>query len=144
MLIAKYHIKKDGTPGICRAKRKCPFGGEQEHFDNKESAQIYANDEMAEQYEFLPSSKGPETTSDSYLYSNYQRIKGSKKDPGPYERFLENTLNEMKKSQQERTSFSTKFVPVNMANNYSKIKGIKEDPGAYHKFLEETIEKFRL
>lgn len=139
LLMTKYHIKKDGTPGICRAKGKCPLGGQEEHFETKEQAQIYVNDKLAEQYDFLPSSKDPETTSDSYLYSNYQRVKNKKEDPGSYERFLENTVNEMKKSEQERIGFSTEFVPVNMAANYEKIKGTKEDPGTYHKFLEETI-----
>lgn len=42
--MAKYHIKKDGTPGICRAKDgKCPFGNESEHFPTKEEAQNYAD-----------------------------------------------------------------------------------------------------
>lgn len=42
--MAKYHIKKDGTPGICRAKDgNCPFGNELEHFPTKEEAQNYAD-----------------------------------------------------------------------------------------------------
>ena len=42
--MAKYHIKKDGTPGVCRAQNgKCPFGGESEHFPTKEEAQNYAD-----------------------------------------------------------------------------------------------------
>ena len=39
-----YHIKKDGTPGICRAKNgNCPYGDSSEHFSSKEEAQIYAD-----------------------------------------------------------------------------------------------------
>lgn len=42
--MAKYHIKKDGTPGVCRAKDgNCPFGNESEHFPTKEEAQNYAD-----------------------------------------------------------------------------------------------------
>lgn len=42
--MAKYHIKKDGTPGVCRAQNgNCPFGGESEHFPTKEEAQNYAD-----------------------------------------------------------------------------------------------------
>lgn len=42
--MARYHIKKDGTPGICRAKVKpCPYGGDSEHFDNEEEAQKFAD-----------------------------------------------------------------------------------------------------
>ena len=39
-----YHIKKDGTPGICRAKPgNCPYGDLSEHFSSREDAQIYAD-----------------------------------------------------------------------------------------------------
>ena len=39
-----YHIKKDGTPGICRAKSgNCPYGDLSEHFSSREDAQIYAD-----------------------------------------------------------------------------------------------------
>lgn len=39
-----YHIKKDGTPGICRAKPgNCPLGGDENHFPTKEEAQDYAD-----------------------------------------------------------------------------------------------------
>ena len=44
-----YHIKKDGTPGICRAKNgNCPYGDLSEHFPSTEEAQIYA-DKLNEQ-----------------------------------------------------------------------------------------------
>ena len=39
-----YHIKKDGTPDICRAKPgNCPYGDTSEHFLTKEEAQIHAD-----------------------------------------------------------------------------------------------------
>ena len=39
-----YHIKKDGTPDICRAKPgNCPLGGDENHFPTKEEAQDYAD-----------------------------------------------------------------------------------------------------
>lgn len=39
-----YHIKKDGTPGVCRAKPgNCPYGDSSEHFKTKEEAQLYAD-----------------------------------------------------------------------------------------------------
>lgn len=42
--MAKYHIKKDGTPGVCRAQDgKCPLGSNDEHFSTKEEAQNYAD-----------------------------------------------------------------------------------------------------
>ena len=40
----KYHIKKDGTPGICRAKNgNCPYGDSSEHFPTIEEAQNFAD-----------------------------------------------------------------------------------------------------
>ena len=42
--MAKYHIKKDGMPGVCRAQNgNCPYGSEAEHFPTKEEAQNYAD-----------------------------------------------------------------------------------------------------
>ena len=36
----KYHIKKDGTPGLCYARTKpCPLGGAENHFDTQEEAE---------------------------------------------------------------------------------------------------------
>ena len=40
--MAKYHIRKDGTPGICHATGKCPLGGDSgqdNHFDTVKEAQ---------------------------------------------------------------------------------------------------------
>lgn len=36
--MAKYHITKKGEPGVCRATKTCPLGGESEHYSNKEEA----------------------------------------------------------------------------------------------------------
>ena len=47
--MAKYHVKKDGTPGICRAQDgNCPLGDTNEHFSNVQDAQEYA-DKLNEQ-----------------------------------------------------------------------------------------------
>lgn len=39
----KYHVKKDGTPGVCHALFKCPLGDESQHFSTLEEAQEYAD-----------------------------------------------------------------------------------------------------
>ena len=36
--MAKYHITKKGEPGVCRATKTCPLGGESEHYATKEEA----------------------------------------------------------------------------------------------------------
>lgn len=42
--MAKYHIKKDGSPGICTAQEgACPLGGTNEHFNSPEEAQQHAD-----------------------------------------------------------------------------------------------------
>ena len=44
--MARYHVKKDGTPGICHAQPgKCPLGGEGQHFKTIDEAQEYADKE---------------------------------------------------------------------------------------------------
>lgn len=41
--MVKYHIGKDGTPKVCKAKVKCTLGGDHEHFSSAEEAQAYAD-----------------------------------------------------------------------------------------------------
>lgn len=46
-----YHIKNDGTPGICRAKPgQCPLGDSSQHFDNELDAMAYADLKNEENY----------------------------------------------------------------------------------------------
>lgn len=42
-----YHINPStGEAGACRAKKKCPFGGEENHFQDKEEARLLYENEM--------------------------------------------------------------------------------------------------
>lgn len=41
--MAKYHIKRDGTPGECHALFKCPLGNRDLHFKTIEEAQDFAD-----------------------------------------------------------------------------------------------------
>lgn len=41
--MVKYHISRDGAPGICTAKSRCPLGGPEKHFSSFEEAQAYAD-----------------------------------------------------------------------------------------------------
>ena len=42
--MAKYHVKKDGTPGVCHAQEgNCPLGDSTEHFSSVQEAQDYAD-----------------------------------------------------------------------------------------------------
>lgn len=64
-----YHIKKDGTVGVCSAKSKaCPMGSEN-HFRNEAEAKAKAYDLMMEKFGVLPSqeSKGEKSTDQRIL-----------------------------------------------------------------------------
>lgn len=42
--MSKYHIRKDGTPGVCNAQKgNCPFGESAPHFESIEAAQQFAD-----------------------------------------------------------------------------------------------------
>ena len=48
-----YHIKQDGTPGVCRAKAgNCPLGGTSLHFDTAEQAEHVSQAIMEAKYGF--------------------------------------------------------------------------------------------
>lgn len=40
----KYHVGADGQVRECNAKKQCPYGGPEAHFDNFEAAQRYADE----------------------------------------------------------------------------------------------------
>ena len=37
--MAKYHINGKGEPGLCRARKTCPFGSAEDHYPSREAAQ---------------------------------------------------------------------------------------------------------
>lgn len=49
--MTKWHIKEDGTPGICKAEvQPCPLGGDDSHFDSYESAEKRAQELLEAEY----------------------------------------------------------------------------------------------
>lgn len=64
----RYHIKKDGKPGVCKANaRPCPLGGDEAHFDTIEAATKAANDKMEGQCGLMDA----KLTEDDYVPSPY-------------------------------------------------------------------------
>lgn len=58
--MAKYHIKKDGTPGLCRAKKgKCPLGGSESHYSNLEEAEVAAQSQLEAKFGVLAAESTP-------------------------------------------------------------------------------------
>lgn len=58
--MTKYHIKKDGTPGICKAKQNCPLGGTENHIEanSLEEAQAFADKHNAKHSQKYEQPKG--------------------------------------------------------------------------------------
>lgn len=53
--MTKFHINKHGVPAPCKAtKGNCPLGGDEQHFSNKEEAQVAADEINAAKYGHLP------------------------------------------------------------------------------------------
>ncbi len=64
--MSKYHIKKDGTPGLCRAnKGNCP-GGEKNHFSNQEAAYEASQRDLENEYNVVPENKEEKTILKDY------------------------------------------------------------------------------
>lgn len=56
--MTKYHIRKDGTPGICRATSgDCPLGGSASHFDSVDEAQEVAQARLEQEYGVISKSE---------------------------------------------------------------------------------------
>ena len=112
--MARYHLKDNGEPGLCRAELgKCPKGGD--HFDSKEDARIF--------YESLNEKKLKEVflipTSQSYLTaSSFEELKHKIEDfIGLNEEELKaaknvKDLNNLLKDNNELGSIESKKVPI--------------------------------
>lgn len=56
--MTKFHINKHGVPAPCKAIRgNCPLGGEGDHYDTKEQAQISIDEKNANKYGLLGSAE---------------------------------------------------------------------------------------
>lgn len=76
--MAKFHIKKDGTPGQCRAtKGNCPLGGEGEHYSLAEEAQAAAQEKFEKGDSLVNTSKKIDRKNWSKL-SEEQKIAAAK------------------------------------------------------------------
>lgn len=79
--MTKYHINKEGRPGVCHAtKEPCPFGGSEVHFGTEKEAQDYIDKKLTEQYGYLNAHKEKATllprNSRRRALDNYKWAKG--------------------------------------------------------------------
>ena len=74
--MAKYHVKKDGTPGICRAQEgNCPLGDSNRHFSTEFEAQEYA-DKLKRTKGQKRDAIGRDYIRNSYFYGDVYKIYG--------------------------------------------------------------------
>lgn len=52
-----YHIKRDGTPGVCSAEGACPLGGADAHFPTEEAAYNEAQRRMEDMFGVISDEK---------------------------------------------------------------------------------------
>lgn len=56
-----YHIRKDGTPGVCHAQKgNCPLGGDSEHYSTASEAEQAAQERLEQEYGIIPGQERPE------------------------------------------------------------------------------------
>ena len=48
--MTRFHIKRDGTPGVCRAKKACPLGGEDKHYETRADAEVASQQILESKY----------------------------------------------------------------------------------------------
>ena len=120
--MSKYHVKKDGTPGVCHAQEgNCPLGDSSQHFSNIQDAQDYADKINEEKAEL--SSMNTEEVKSRALEDNEN---GDKYRTELYNRLSNNT---------ERKEFKLKEMKGNDFNNATS--GQTQEVQDFDKMKEE-------
>lgn len=76
---AKYHLNEKGEPGLCQARRACPFGDASAHYGSKAEAQIAYEAQQASSFgprmDHTPRANWREldAAEEQAIYSNYRR-----------------------------------------------------------------------
>lgn len=116
----KYHIGRDGTPKVCRAKGICKLG---KHFDNKEEAQKYAdglNEKKAKK---------------EYVFSKEQKeeIRNKLKNPDWVARLTQEQAMEIVKGSKSKVNFLV-YAETNLSSEKMRIiRKVLEDGYDYKK-----------
>lgn len=80
IILAKYHIRADGTPGVCHAHQgRCPLGGasgSENHFDTKEEAQAAIDKEHMNSFTDASREHAHMQTVDWKKFTPYKNLNG--------------------------------------------------------------------
>lgn len=137
--MTKYHIKSDGTPGVCRANAgNCPLSSDSEHFDSVESAQKFADEKMGEKFGYINKSES----------SNVNLTK--KEDPIKRENLkpmkLKGLLSRERKLAEAKSALDDSLAILKGSELYFENGGLtyseKSQKEQYQKALKEYDEKF--
>lgn len=119
--MTKYHIKRDGTPGVCHAvKGHCPLGGADNHFTTQEAAQQAADERNANESNLFNKQRmfsDDKTAQDYFLENNRGQVYGLQVGDKMFESGIEVTG---KHDLLVVAGDGYALIP------YSKITGIKE------------------
>lgn len=105
LLVIKYHIKADGTPGICRAaKGNCPLSTDENHYKTQEEAQVAADKIMSEKHSVFSEGKMPPILTKRQMNSLNIREERVKKAMDELDEAEETLKNQISESKDEGTS----------------------------------------
>ena len=116
----KYHIGRDGTPKVCRAKGICKLG---KHFDNKEEAQKYAD------------GLNEKKVKKEYVFSKEQKeeIRNKLKNPDWVARLTQEQAMEIVKGSKSKVNFLV-YAETNLSSEKMRIiRKVLEDGYDYKK-----------
>lgn len=127
--MSKFHIKKDGTPGQCRAtKGSCPLGGADSHYDSAEAAQAAAQERLEKQFGVT----GSHSSKDDVDLSKNVSLEDLQNYVGP-------NLDEAGDDDQSYRAYTAAFIQENM----DKVN--KLEPGhQYNVYFEADVDTSKL
>ena len=141
-----YHIKQNGTPGVCHAKPgNCPLGGTGIHFDTAEQAEYVSQAIMAARYGqafYVESQEESQKENNTKEVEEVEEVKEVK----PMEKYIsESELAESKRIMRGRTMYT-----INRDLEIVETPTVRCNPSSYDYnalklFLEhnrETLEEY--
>lgn len=109
--MARYHIKGDGSPGVCNAEPgKCPFGENTPHFESEQAAQRFADIKNEIELE-----------KDFHL-SRYSIYELNEKEANVLVKSIDNLLDELNKEQEANDNHIDELKESDEWKNYKKAE----------------------
>ena len=142
-----YHIKQNGTPGVCHAKTgNCPLGGTSLHFDTAEQAEHVSQAIMEAKYG-LGEAIYVESQEESQKENNIKEVEEVEEveEVKPMEKYIsESELAESKRIMRGRTMYT-----INQDMEIVETKTVRCNPSSYDynalkRFLEHDRETLEL